>query len=280
MQHVVAGLSDRHIQLVVGTHRDELPAVGFVFRQLVVDRGRLRRVVEDVVDLVDLVDLGEFGDVQRAVVERDAVGPVEAGGQHLDLAFAVLVGDRIDLVDEAAADEHRALVALGQRTRIGHAGGVDFDVEAGRHLELGQRQLVGRGGQWRARDRRKLRRGITIGAPDQRRTRRKRRRGGGGSSRGGRLLRCGTECKRTDKGASQQQAARRRKTDGHQCSPFVEALIPKAGFPRADEQCAARMASRAALFDIFLPVRNRKRVCKGLGKGLPSDGDESATRAE
>jgi len=275
MQHVVAGLSDRDIQLVVGADGDELPAVGFVFRQLVVDRGRLRRVVEHVVNLVDLVDLGEFGDVQRAVMERDAVGPVEAGGQHLDLAFAVLVGDRIDLVDEAAADEHRALVALGQRTRIGHAGGVDLDVEAGRHLELGQRQLVGRGGQWWARDGRKFRSSVTIGTPDQGRTRRKRRRGSGGSarSRGGRLLRCGTECKRTDKGASQQQAARRRKTDGHQCSPFVEALIPKAGFPRAGEQCAARMASRAALFDIFLPVCNRKH-------SFAKHGDESATRAE
>ena len=78
MQHVVAGLPDRNIQLVVGSDGDELPAVGFVLGQVVVDHGRLRRTVEIVLDLVDLGDLGKFGDVERAVLERDAVGPIEA----------------------------------------------------------------------------------------------------------------------------------------------------------------------------------------------------------
>jgi hypothetical protein len=64
-----------------------------------------------VLDLLDLGDLRQLGDVERAVLEGDAVRTIEAGGQHLDLALAVLVDDGIDLVDQAAADEHRALVA-------------------------------------------------------------------------------------------------------------------------------------------------------------------------
>ena len=53
MQHVVAGLPDRDIELVVGPDSDELPAMGFV-RQIVVDHRRLRRTIDDVVDLLDL----------------------------------------------------------------------------------------------------------------------------------------------------------------------------------------------------------------------------------
>ena len=37
VQHVVAGLSDRNIELVVGADGDELPAMGLVLRQVVVD---------------------------------------------------------------------------------------------------------------------------------------------------------------------------------------------------------------------------------------------------
>ena len=37
MQDVVAGLPDRNIQLVVGSDGDELPAMGFVLGQVVVD---------------------------------------------------------------------------------------------------------------------------------------------------------------------------------------------------------------------------------------------------
>src|SRR3954449_3055368 len=43
---VVAGDSDRNIQLVVGTETDELPAVRLLLRQIVVDHDRLRRVIE------------------------------------------------------------------------------------------------------------------------------------------------------------------------------------------------------------------------------------------
>ena len=184
VQHVIAGLPDRNIELVVGPDADELPAMGFVLRQIVVDHRQLR-AVEIVLDLVDLGDLREFGDVERAVLERDAVGPMEARRKRLDRSLAVLVGDGIDVADEAAADEHRALVAFGQRTRIGHAGGINFDVETRRQLELGERQLVRGRRNRRRRDRGKLGRGfIARGPPDQRRARRKRRRGGGGAAAG------------------------------------------------------------------------------------------------
>ena len=101
----------------------------------------------------------------------------------------------VDLVDEAAADEHRALVAFGERTRVRHAGGIDLDVEAGRHLELCRRQFVGAAGNRRRRDRRELGGGFTVRRPpDQGRARRKRRGGGGcaGSRRRGGLLGGGT----------------------------------------------------------------------------------------
>src|SRR5882724_5752129 len=106
VQHVVAGLSDRDVQLVIGTDSDELPAVGFVLRQIVVDHGRFRRIVDDVLDLFDLGHLRQFGDVERAVLEGDAIRTVETGGHDLDRTFAVLVDDGSDLVEEAAADEH------------------------------------------------------------------------------------------------------------------------------------------------------------------------------
>src|SRR5664280_2371411 len=132
VQHVIARLSDLNIQLVVRPDGDELPAVGFVLGQIVVDDSRLRRTVEIIFDLVDLGDLREFGDVERAVAERDAIGPIKARGKNLDRSLAVLVGDGIDLVDEAAADEHRPLVAYRQRTGVRHAGRINLDIEAGR----------------------------------------------------------------------------------------------------------------------------------------------------
>src|SRR5439155_5759768 len=122
--------------------------------KLVIDQGRLRRVVQDVLDLVDLGDLRQLGDVERAVLEGEAVRTVEAGGQHLDLALAVLVDDGIDLVDQATADKHRTLVAHGKRARVCHPCGIDLDVEAGWHFELRRRQFVRRRGYRRRRIRR------------------------------------------------------------------------------------------------------------------------------
>src|ERR1700712_895082 len=68
---------------------------------------------------------------------------MQARDKGLDRSLAVLVGDRIDVADEAAADKHGALVAFGERSRVGHAGGVKLDVEARRQLEPGPRRACG-----------------------------------------------------------------------------------------------------------------------------------------
>ncbi len=147
-----------------------------------------------ILDVVDLRDLRQLGDVERAVVERDAAGAKEPGEERLRLALAVLVGDRIDLVGDARADEHRALVADPQRARVGHAAGIDFDLEILGRLQLCDRQLVGRGRDRQRRHRRELGGGFgfrrilqrRIGGRRRQRCRRGLRRGRGAV---GRLLR-------------------------------------------------------------------------------------------
>ena len=114
MEHVIAGLSDRDIQLVVRPDGDELPAMCFVFGQVVIDHRRLGRIIQNVVDLLDLGNFRQLGDVKRTVLERDAIWTVKARRDNLNRSLPVLVDDGIDLVDEAAADKHRALVAHRQ----------------------------------------------------------------------------------------------------------------------------------------------------------------------
>ena len=188
MQHVVAGLTDFEIELVVRADGQELPAMRLVLGQVLVDDDRLRRLVDLVFDIVDLGDLRQLGDVERAVLVGHAVRAIEAGHQHMDLAFAVFVGDGIDLVLQSRADEHRALVAERHRARIGHAGGIDLNIEALGRLELVERQLVLRGGERWRRHRREFCRGrIVVRAADQRRAGRQRgcgRSGRRGGSRG------------------------------------------------------------------------------------------------
>src|SRR5205814_7062495 len=96
-----------------------------------------------VLDLLDLRYLRQLGDVERAVVERDAVRTVKVLGDDLHLAFAVLLDDRVKLIERPVADEYCSSVAEPQRTRIGNAARINLDLEPLRHLELVQRQLVG-----------------------------------------------------------------------------------------------------------------------------------------
>ena len=224
MQHVVAGLSDRNIELVVRPDGDELPAMGFVLWKLVIDHDRLRRAVQIVLDLFDLGDLRQFGDIERAVLECDAVRTIEARGDDLDRPLAVLVLDTIDLVDEAAADEYRALVAKRQRARVRHARGIDLDVEAGWQLEFCRRQLVGRSGQRRRRHRSELGGGFIVRTADHRRARRQWGRRGRrrctGRGGGGGLLGDGIECECTEESTGQQKAARCRRIALHEVLPW------------------------------------------------------------
>ena len=117
---------------------------------------------------------------------------MQPGNDGLHLALAVLLGDGMDLVDSPRADEHRALVADTDRAGGRHLGREHLDLEARRRLELGGRQLVGRGGKRRRSDRRQLCRSRTLRAPFQWRARRQRCRAcGRGSPRGSYRLRLG-----------------------------------------------------------------------------------------
>src|SRR5262249_51584294 len=69
-----------------------------------------------------------------------------------ELAFSILLDDGIDLVEEAVADEDRALVAEPQRARIRHAAHEHFDLESLRQLELRDRQFVRGHGEGRRVD--------------------------------------------------------------------------------------------------------------------------------
>ena len=71
------GRADLEIELVVRPDGEEFPAMGLIFRQVVVDDDRLRRVVEVVLDLFDLRNSGELRDVQYAVLEGEAVWPIQ-----------------------------------------------------------------------------------------------------------------------------------------------------------------------------------------------------------
>src|SRR6266566_6517120 len=108
----IARCTDVEIQLVVRTDGEKFPAVRLVFGQIIVDNHRLGRVIEVVLDLLNLRDLRDLGEVERAVGESEAVRPIESRVERFDLASASLVSDGIDLVREAGANEHGALVAL------------------------------------------------------------------------------------------------------------------------------------------------------------------------
>jgi len=73
-----------------------------------------------------------------------------------DLTLAALVDDCIDPADDAGADEDGSFVVYPQRTRVGDATCVNFDVETLRQFQVSERQLVGVGGNWRRRNRRNL----------------------------------------------------------------------------------------------------------------------------
>ena len=137
---------------------------GHVARQLVVDHDRRRRLVEVVLDVVVARDLLGRRHVERALVELDAVGQLDAAENGLGDALALLAGDRIDLAgDEQRAHEHRALVAAAKPARIEDAALVHLHLEAGRGRELGQLCLGRR--HRRGGDGRHLGRDLALGPP-------------------------------------------------------------------------------------------------------------------
>src|SRR5262249_1419928 len=125
----IAWCTDIEIELVVGTDGEEFPTVRLVLGQIVVDDDRLGRVIEVVLDLLNLRDLRELGDVKGTVRESEAVRPIEARVERLDLASARLLVDSVHLIKEAGADKHGALVALAHGTRIRDTACIDLDLK-------------------------------------------------------------------------------------------------------------------------------------------------------
>src|SRR5262245_26555718 len=163
----VAWRSHRHIELAIGADLDELPAVWDVAGELIVDRDRRGRAVELVLDVVVAGDRLRGRDVERALVELDAVRQLELLRDRLDLACAALVHDCVDLAGaEEGADEDRAAVALPQPASIEDVGRVDLDLEAWRNLHLRDGQLVGRGWNRERRHRRHRGARTSRGAAD------------------------------------------------------------------------------------------------------------------
>ena len=146
----VAGRADRHVEHAVRSEGDELLPVVRVLRQRVVDDHRLARRLQARLDVVEADDAADLADVQRAVVEGDAVRLVEAlgDGQHLvGLVVAVLVDQGIDRVAGrlvSRADEDGPLRAERHLPGVGDAAGVDLDLEARRQLDQVERQVRGR----------------------------------------------------------------------------------------------------------------------------------------
>ena len=127
-----------------------------VGRQVVIDQHRRRRMVEVRLDVVVAGDPIQLGDIQRTVMERDAVWPIQPLGDHLHGRFRPIGArhHRIHLVQQPVADEHRPRRRNRQRTRIRHPGRIRLDLEPGRHLELAGRHVGRRSRQRRRIDRR------------------------------------------------------------------------------------------------------------------------------
>ena len=103
--------ADIDVELVIGPERHELPAVRLVVREAVVDDDGLGRIGDIIFDIFELRDLGAFGDIERAVVEGEAVGPIQTGRNDEEFAFTALFDHGIHFVENSVADEDGALVA-------------------------------------------------------------------------------------------------------------------------------------------------------------------------
>src|SRR5262249_614479 len=82
----VAGRADVEGELAGGPEGQVLPAVRRVLRQRLVDDLHLGRAVELALDAFHLRDAVDLGDVERAVLESDAVRQVQALGDRFHFA--------------------------------------------------------------------------------------------------------------------------------------------------------------------------------------------------
>ena len=146
---VVARRADGHVELIVGTNLDELPAMGLVLGEIVIDEHRSRRLVEVGLDIGVFGDLRDLRDVERPILERDAVGPMQTLGDDLHLALAVDIRHGVDAPGDPGADKDRTLVAHLHGAAVGEARCIDLELESVGEMQLVQGKLVER----RCRDR-------------------------------------------------------------------------------------------------------------------------------
>ena len=100
------------------------------------------RIVELALDAVVTRDAVMLGNVERAFIEYDSVGGLEAFEQGLHLALAAVVDDRVHLLELSCANEHGPFVAQRERTRSRETLRPHLHFEAGRHLELVDREIL------------------------------------------------------------------------------------------------------------------------------------------
>src|SRR5258707_4829561 len=91
----VARRANLEIELLVGPDGEIFPTVRLVLRQVAEDDGRLRRVVELVFDVLDFPDLGKLPDVERGLLQDDAVLAVEPPCADPDFTLSVPVADSV-----------------------------------------------------------------------------------------------------------------------------------------------------------------------------------------
>ena len=139
----IARRADRAVEQPVRSEGQILPAVHPIGRQLVGEHRWFRGSAaagdfDEVEHAVVPRDPAVLGDVERAILEGDAIRRGQAGGHRQDLVgLEVLVA-----VDHgvyglgARADEHRPVRPERHRARAGHVVGVQRDREPSRHLEL------------------------------------------------------------------------------------------------------------------------------------------------
>src|SRR5262245_58603058 len=278
----VAGRADIYIELLIRPETHELPAVRLMIEEVAVDDGRLSRIVDLVLDALQLGNARALGDVERALVEGEAVRPIQARGNDLDLALAARLGDRIDLVEQAVADEDGALVAEPQGAGVGDPAGIDLDLEALGQLELPDRQLVLGGRNWWRRDAAQL--GVDLGignvgtARDRARLRLVNRHRGAGRRRLSgrprcRLLSCGGRCRQQGAGGGDAKTLDGADMSNHAVLPGGDAQTGKRrSISTIAEKPRARPAPSATT--LLLAGHARAAVADAVDRSVPVVGDE------
>src|SRR4051794_29195188 len=132
----VEGRAEREVEPAILIDRDIFPAMRGVGRHVVVHHLAGAEIIEIGFGIFVFDQLVDRDHVERAIPECEAGRHIQALEDGLDLFLAAAVLDRVDVAEPERTHEQRAVVAPGHLPRGQHAGRVDFDVEAGRQLDL------------------------------------------------------------------------------------------------------------------------------------------------